>query len=168
MNPALPKGRGLGERKGGVKTKFESNVASELPKTRVSQEPGLPWKVDPSEIASLKSREDELKSTVTGAAPLSARAPFIAAILVAVFFTTLYFVSAAVTQSRQAINAASQKEAAVFGLRSDLEKIAGEKKALSATAIQLEKQVRDLSAQKELYATVIESLSRKSDETSTQ
>jgi len=147
-----------------MKTKFESNVASELPKTRVAQEPGLPWKVDPSELTDLKSIEDEFKSATTGAPPLKARASFLAALLVAVFFTTLYFVSAAVTESRKAINSARQKEAAVFGLRADLEKIADEKKTLSENARQLEKQVRDLSAQKELFTTVIESLSKKSDE----
>ena len=150
-----------------MKSKFESNVASELPKTRIAKEPGLPWKVDPSELADLKSIEDEFKSATTGAPPLKARAIFLAALLVAVFFTTLYFVSAAVTESRKAQAAARQKEAAVFGLRADLEKIADEKKALSENARQLEKQVRDLSAQKELFTTVIESLSKKSDETDT-
>jgi len=147
-----------------MKSKFESNVASELPKTRLSQEPGLPWKVDPSELSQLKTLEDDFKAATTGVPPLSARAGFLSALLVAVFFTTLYFVSAAVTESRKAQDAARQKDAAVFGLRADLEKIANEKKALSDSAMQLEKQVRDLSAQKELFATVIESLSKKSDE----
>jgi hypothetical protein len=135
-----------------------------LPKTRIAREPGLPWKVDPSELSDIKSVEDGVKSATTGAPPLKARAIFLAALLIAVFFTTLYFVSAAVTESRKAQAAAMQKDAAVFGLRADLEKIADEKKALSENAVRLEKQVRDLSAQKELFTTVIESLSRKSDE----
>ncbi len=151
-----------------MKSKFEANVASELPKTRMSQEPGLPWKVDSADLAEVKSIEDEFKSATTGIPPLKARAPFLAALLIAVFITTVYYISASVLESEKARQAAQQKEAAVSSIRTDLERISGEKKMLSDAKQQLEKQVRDLSSQKELFTTVIESLSKKSDEPSAE
>lgn len=147
-----------------MKSKFEANVASELPKTRAFQEPGLPWKVDQDDLAEVKSIEDDFKSATTGIPPLKARAPFLAALLVAVFITTVYYISASVMESENARRAAQQKEAAVSSMRTDLERISSEKKTLDDSKQQLEKQVRDLSSQKELFTTVIESLSKKSDE----
>ena len=60
-----------------------------------------------------------------------------------------------------------KKERALLALRSDLEKASSEKRFSQETSSQLEKQVNDLRAQKELYTTVIETLSKKTGETET-
>lgn len=151
-----------------MKTKFEANVATELPKTRAYQEPGLPWKVDSTDLAQVKSMEDEFKSATTGMPPLKARAPFLAALLIAVFITTVYYVSISVIESERARASALKTEAAVSVMRTDIAKINSEKEVLGDAKLQLEKQVRDLTAQKELFTTVIESLSKKSDEPSSE
>jgi chromosome segregation ATPase len=56
------------------------------------------------------------------------------------------------------------KEAAVSTLKTNLEKAANEKTVMSQNMSQLEKRVSELNAQKEIYTTVIESLTKKGEE----
>jgi uncharacterized protein (DUF3084 family) len=57
-----------------------------------------------------------------------------------------------------------QKEKEAVLVQANLDKINNEKNVLSASSTQLEKRVTDLSAQKELFTAVIESLTKKADE----
>ena len=147
-----------------MKTKFESNVASELPKTKASQEPGLPWKVDSSELEKMASVKNAYKATLTGEPPLKTRAIFLIMLVIAVFGATLYYISVIALENENTRESIQKKEVAISAMKTDVEKIRNEKTALSENVAQLDRKVRDLNAQKELFATVIESLTKKADE----
>lgn len=147
-----------------MKTKFESNVASELPKTKASQEPGLPWKVDSSELEKIASAQNTYKAMLTGEPPMKTRAIFLIMLVITVFGATLYYISAVALENENTRESIQKKEAAIVAMKADVEKIKSEKNALNENINQLDRKVRDLSAQKELFTTVIESLTKKADE----
>ncbi len=151
-----------------MKTKFETNVAQEVPKTRMSQEPGLPWKLDPEDLEKINSAHEVYKSAATGSPPLKTRAIFPILLLGTIFVTVMYFVSLIVTDNANTRAAAQKSEVTMSSLQTTLEKMNTEKNTLSDNLGQLEKRVNDLNAQKELFATVIESLTKKSDEPALQ
>ena len=134
-------------------TKFDDNVAREMPKTKDSAEPGLPWKLSSEEIDRIEATDQAHKTTITNAPPLHVRAIFVVLLVVAIFVTILNSV----------VNMAIDNSDMQVGM-AKLEKVAREKTALSENAAKLEKRVNDLSAQKELYTAVIETLTKKTDE----
>lgn len=146
-----------------MKTKFETNVATELPKTK-SQEPELPWKVKEEDLEEIGPATDEYKSAVTGVPPLKTRAIFLVMLLIAVFATILYYLSTITIDNERVRESIQKKEAMLASIQSNIEKINSEKNALSESLSQLDKRIRDLSAQKELFTAVIESLTKKGDE----
>ena len=147
-----------------MKTRFETNVAQEMPKTRMSQEPGLPWKLDPEELEKLSSGRDDLKNAQTAQSPLKTRAIFLIMLLVTIFFAVLYFVSLMMVDSETTRADAQKKEITVSSLQLTLDRINREKNGLNQNVNQMEKKIGELNAQKELFATVIESLTKKTDE----
>ena len=58
----------------------------------------------------------------------------------------------------------SRNELAITSLRTDMARIASEKNMLSEKSSQLEKKINDLTAQKELFTSVIETMTKKGDE----
>lgn len=147
-----------------MKTKFEANVAQELPKTRMSQEPGLPWKLDPEDIEKASEGSEVYKAASSGTPPLKTRPVFIVLLLTAIFVAVMNFVSLVIVDNENARASSRKKEITMSSLKMALEKINAQKNTLSDNIGQLEKRVNDLSAQKELFATVIESLTKKGDE----
>jgi len=147
-----------------MKTKFETNVAQEVPKTRMSNEPGLPWKLQPEDLEKATSAQEVYKSATTGAPPLKTRPIFLIMLLAAIFAAVMYFASLVMTDNENTRVNARKKELAAASLQATLEKINTQKNALSDNLGQLEKRVNELTAQKELFATVIESLTKKADE----
>ncbi len=147
-----------------MKTKFETNVAAELPKTRMSQEPGLPWKLDPEDLEKVSAGKDEYKAAISGAFPLKTRPVFLIVLLAAIFAAITYFVSLVLTDSANTHTVADNKEVTMLSMQTTLGKINNEKNTLSENIGQLEKRVSELNAQKELFATVIESLTKKTDD----
>jgi septal ring factor EnvC (AmiA/AmiB activator) len=146
-----------------MKTKFETNVASQLPKTK-THEPGLPWKVTNEDLEHVVAKEDDYKAAVTGTPPLKTRAIFLVLLIVAVFAATLYFVSLIAIENEKARENLQRKETAVVSLQASLEKVKNEKDMLNGNLAQLEKRVNELNAQKEIFTTVIESLTKRGEE----
>lgn len=147
-----------------MKTKFEENVASEIPKTRPEGEPGLPWKVTEEEMNKVGAADDDYKEVVTGAPPLHARAIFVILLVVSIFVVVLNTVITIAIDNSEMQLAALRKAQQVSTLKGQLQKSASEKAAVSDNASKLEKKVSDLNAQKELYTAVIETLTKKTDE----
>ncbi len=58
----------------------------------------------------------------------------------------------------------AKKDGEISLMQMSLVKTAAEKEAINKNAAQLEKKVSDLTAQKQLFASVIESLTKKGDE----
>ena len=145
-----------------MKKKFEDNVASEMPKTK-SEEPSLPWKIDEADLAKIDSESQEYNNIVQGAPPLKTRPVFLILLVVAIFMAALFMVAGISIENRKIRIGISEKEKEAAVLQVDLDKAAAEKAALEHNASQLEKRVGDLSAQKELFTAVLESLTKKED-----
>jgi len=147
-----------------MKKKFEDNVADQIPKTR-SEEPSLPWKIDDADLEKIDSEQRDYKDLVQGAPPLKTRPVFLVSLVIAIFAAALFMVASMVTENDRMKIGISEKEKEAAVLQVNLDKAAAEKTALEHNASQLEKRVGDLSAQKELFTAVLESLTRKADET---
>ena len=136
-----------------MSSKFDDNVAQDIPKTRECAEPELPWKLSSEEITRIEATDEAYKTAVTAAPPLRVRAIFVVLLVVAIFVTILNSV----------VNMAIDNSDMQMGM-AKLEKADKEKAVLIENAAKLEKRVSDLSAQKELYTAVIETLTKKTDE----
>lgn len=147
-----------------MKTKFDDNVAQNIPVTKNSAEPELPWKLSESEISRIEAGDEEHKSAIT-APPLQVRAIFVVLLVLAIFVVILNSVVNAVIDNNEMRLNMSKKEKEVASIQTALANTATENAALSDTAAKLEKRVNDLNAQKELYTAVIETLTKKTDDT---
>lgn len=146
-----------------MKTRFEANVASEVPKTKASQEPDLPWKVRDEDLDEVVASEAEYNKAVTGTSPFKTRAVFIIALLVTIFGAVVYYSSMVVVDKEEAKGLYVAKEKTVTTLRSELEKISSQNEALNKSISDFEEHVKELNSQKELFTAVIESLTKKAE-----
>jgi hypothetical protein len=156
-----------------VKKKFEDNVAGEIPNTG-SEEPALPWKIDEEALAKIDSDSPGYSEIERGEPPLKTRPVVLVTLLIAVFATVLVMIAGTATENDRVKISISEKEKEAAALQVDLEKAAAtlqstaekaaeEKAALEKSASKLEQRVNDLSAQKELFTAVLESLVKKED-----
>lgn len=147
-----------------MKTKFDDNVAQDIPTTKDSAEPELPWKLSEAEITRIEATDEEYKSAITAAPPLHARGIFVALLVVVIFVAILNgIVNVVIDNSEMQIDMLRREKQASF-VRAALEKAALEKTVLSDNAVKLERRINDLSSQKELYTAVIETLTKKTDD----
>ena len=147
-----------------MKTKFEENVASQIPKTRAAGEPELPWKVTDEDMTAVETADEDYKAAMTGTPPLQARAIFVILLVVSIFVVVLNTVINIAIDNSDMQLLTLKKERQVSTLKGKLQKTEGEKATMSGNAVVLEKKVSDLNAQKELYTAVIETLTKKTDE----
>ena len=145
-----------------MKKKFEDNVASQIPRTK-SDEPTLPWKIDEADLAKADSESRDYKDLAQGLPPLKTRPIFLIALVIAIFAAALFMVASIAIENNRIRIGISEKEKEAAVLQVNLDKAAAEKAALEHNASQLEKRVNDLSAQKELFTAVLESLTKKED-----
>jgi hypothetical protein len=145
-----------------MKKKFEDNVANPMSETK-SAEPTLPWKMGESDLAKIDPENQVYKDLLQGSSPLKTRPVFLIALVVAVFAAVIFMVAGISIENERVKIGISQKEKEAAVLQVGLDKIAAEKTELEHNASQLEKRVSDLSAQKELFTAVLESLAKKED-----
>ena len=146
-----------------MKKKFETNVATELPKTKLN-EPELPWKLNDDDLAQLGQGSGLSNDAAIAAPPLKTRAIFPILLVINVFVIAIIIMLNIYTDSEDAKTAVFKKEAEAASLKASLNKAAGEKKSLSENSARLEKKIEDLKDQKELFTAALESLTKKSDE----
>ena len=146
-----------------MKTKFDDNVAQNIPITKNSAEPDLPWKLSDSEINSIEANDENYKAAIT-APPLQVRAVFMVLLVLAIFAVILNSIAGVVMDNTEMQSDILNKEKQVSSITAALEKTSLEKAALNDTAAKLEKRVNDLNTQKELYSAVIETLTKKTDD----
>ena len=147
-----------------MKTKFEENVAAEIPKTRDGQEPGLPWQVTDEDMSKAEAGDGEYREAVTGTPPLHVRAVFIILLVISIFVAIVNTVVNIAIENSEIHLKAIREERRAASLREELEKTEGAKIALSENAAELERKVGELSQQKELYTSVIETLTKRPDD----
>ena len=85
---------------------------------------------------------------------------FLVVLVIAIFASAVFMVISIATENDKIKIGISEKEKEAALLQVNLDKAAAEKAALEHNASQLEKRVNDLSAQKELFTAVLESLKR--------
>ena len=124
----------------------------------------MPWKLTEEDVGRIDPKGDDRRAAISGAAPLKARAPFLVLLIITVFGITTYLVSNAVIENEKMRISVAKKEGEVSLMRIDLIKTAAEKEAIGKNTAQLEKKVNDLTAQKQLFASVIESLTKKGED----
>ena len=147
-----------------MKSKFEDNVASDIPKTRNANEPDLPWQVSADEVAEIGGGDAALKAAINASPPLKVRPVFLILLIVTIFVSTLCVVMDITIENATIQTDIMKKERVAAALKTDLDKTMFEKKVLSDNAVKLEKRVSDLNEQKEVYTAVIETLTKKGDE----
>ena len=86
-------------------------------------------------------------------------------LLLAIFTVVSYFIVNTTMESKNVYTRARNSEKELASLQRNLEKTSGENIILNKNTVRLEKKVGDLAAQKELFTSVIESLTQKSEET---
>jgi hypothetical protein len=146
-----------------MKEKFEKNVAVDIPKTK-RHEPRLPWKLSDEDAGPDARGDDTFKTIANGTGPLKVRAPFMILLVITIFLVTAYLISSAIMENEKMRNNMARKESELSLMQINLMKAAAEKEAIAKNSAQLEKKLGDLTAQKELFASVIESLTKKGDE----
>jgi len=147
-----------------MKTKFDDNVAQNIPVTKDVPEPSLPWKISESELARIEAKDQNVKAAVKEP-PLQVRAVFVVLLVVTIFVVIMNgMVNVAVDNNTMQMDVTS-KEVQVARIKKALEKADREKADWNENAARLEKKISDLNAQKELYSAVIETLTKKTDDT---
>ena len=146
-----------------MKKKFETNVAEEMPKTKF-REPNLPWKLTNADLEEMGPKDSAASALGPGSSPFEARAVFPILLVLTIFTVALYMMSNSMIERENIRTDILKKEAAISSLKTDLEKAESEKRIRDEGSTELEKQVNDLKAQKELYTSVIETLTKKTDE----
>ena len=149
-----------------MKQKFEENVASDIPKTKL-HEPELPWKLSEDEVGQLSSGSDDLKAAISGTPPLKASAPFLISLVIVIFGITAYLVLSAVVENDKIRGNIAKKETELSIVQLNLVKAVAEKDVINKNYSQLEKKIGDLTAQKQLFASIIESLTKKGEDIDT-
>ena len=149
-----------------MKEKFEANVASEIPKTKL-HEPELPWKLSEDEVGEIGARNDDFKAAISGTPPLKTRAPFLILLVVTIFGITTYLVANAIVENEKIRNNIAKKENELSLVQMNLIRAVAEKDASNKNSVQLEKKINDLTTQKQLFAGIIESLTKKGEEIDT-
>ena len=147
-----------------TKTKFDDNVAQAIPETRASAEPELPWKLPDSEMSRIEASDGSRTVSVTEP-PLRVRAVFVILLVVAIFvFVMNGIMNVAIDNSEMQLDML-RKEQSLSDIKAALVKADDEKAALSEDAARLEQRVIDLNEQKDIYTAVIETLTKKPDDT---
>ena len=146
-----------------MKQKFETNVASDIPKTKL-HEPELPWKLNEDEAWTIGSMDDGLRAAISGTPPLKTRVPFLILLVVVIFVITAYLVASAVFENERMRGNIAKKESELSLVQMNLLRAVAEKDNINKNSVQLEKKINDLTAQKQLFAGIIESLTKKGED----
>lgn len=146
-----------------MKKKFETNVAIEIPKTKL-HEPPLPWKLSEDEVGQIGSIDSDYRAAISGTPPLRTRGIFLILLVVTIFGITTYMISNAVIENERIRSSMIKKDGELSLMHLNLEKTAADRDAVNKNMAQLEKKLNDLTAQKQLFASVIESLTKKGEE----
>lgn len=153
-----------------TRRKFETNVATELPKTRTG-EPTLPWKLNDEDLDRLGAQDGSEKAADIASPPLKTRAIFPILLVLTIFVLLSQIVLNAYIENNGMQQSAAKKARELAALKADLAQAADEKNRLSENAARLgenaarlEKKIEDLKEQKELFTAALESLTKKNDE----
>ncbi len=148
-----------------MKTKFESNVAAQIPKTRSSHEPQLPWEISKYDIDQNGFLEDAAQSLADEKVPFGIRPVFLAVLLIFMFAGTVHLLVRATEENKKVYMNMLKKKKMTALLQSSLEKEVEENDVLRERTTRLEKNLATLNIWNKTFITVIENMSRRVDGT---
>ncbi|MEE8359463.1 MAG: hypothetical protein V3S04_00890 [Candidatus Omnitrophota bacterium] len=148
-----------------MKAKFESNVATQTPKTWVKHEPRLPWEVRGEDLKKASFAGDTSELAAAEKAPFGTRPVFLITLLVFIFVVMLYMFLFITGDNKKAKAEIWKKGETQTLLQGNLTKTVSEKRALEEKAARLQNEVDNLNVQNKTFMTVIENLSRINGET---
>jgi len=146
--------------------KFDSNVATQIPKTKMTHEPRLPWEVTQDDLDGSQFADSGLQTAELGKTPLGIKPVFLIAMLIFIFVSTLsaFFFMAQISKKAKAEIQKSETQKAL--LMGNLAEAANKARILKEKNAQLEKsmtvldtQNKDLTEQNKDFMAVIKSLS---------
>jgi hypothetical protein len=142
-----------------MEKKFDSNVATQIPKTRMTHEPRLPWEVTQDDLDGSQFVDSGLQSASLGKAPFGIKPVALIVILIFIFVATLsaFLFMAQINKKAKAEIEIAEAEKALF--ISSLKATANEAKALKEKNAQLEKSMTVLDTQNKDFMAVIKNLS---------
>ncbi len=148
-----------------MEKKFDSNVATQIPKTKMTHEPYLPWNVTQSDLVG-NQFEDFVQTAPMGKTPLGIKPVYLILIIVSIFLCVLsmFFIMA---QSNKKIMAQVQKaEEERILLVEELREASNEANVLKSKVGALEKNIvvldtynKSLTEQNEDFVTIIKKMS---------
>ena len=148
-----------------MEKKFDSNVATQIPKTKVTYEPHLPWNVTQNDLVG-NQFEDSVQATPMGKAPLGIKPGYLILIIVFIFLCILS-VFLITVQSNTKVKAQVQRaEEERALLVEELRETANEANALKGKVGALEKNIvvldthnKNLTEQNKGFMTIIKKMS---------
>lgn len=153
-----------------MEKRFDSNVATQIPKTKVVHEPHLPWNITRSDLIGSQF-EDSDQITSIGKTPLGIKPLYVIVIITTIFLcvlSTFHFM----TQSNERVKVQAQRagEESIL-LASNLRNAINETNILKGRVIALEKNIaildvqnKNLAEQNKDFMTVIKSMSEREEE----
>lgn len=144
-----------------MKKKFESNVATQVPKTQMTHEPQLPWEIRTEDLMGDEfeggpSRAEAMEKSLLGIKPV-----FLIGLLIFIFASMLavFFFSASMSKNvGEKIQEMEDERTMLLG---NLRESAHNQEILKEKNTQLEKARDDLNVQNKELMTVIKTLSEK-------
>lgn len=151
--------------------KFDSNVATQIPKTKMTYEPQLPWNVTQSDLVG-NQFVDSVQTTPMGKVPLGVK-PMYLIMLIALIFLCALSVFIFTAQSNTKVKAQVQRAEEEKALLVDqLKETANEANALKGKVETLESSIvvlgiqnKNLTEQNKDFMTVIKRMSENEEET---
>jgi len=154
-----------------MKTKFEANVATEIPKTRTGNEPRLPWDIRGGDIERAALSGGSFSSLQSAKGPLGIRPVYLIALLMAVFIAIGYTFFTLEEKNKTTLLEIEKKDQTQNVLLGSLKKAVNEKELLNKKttdlerrAAALEKNLTELTEQNKVFVSVIENLSKADEE----
>ena len=150
--------------------KFDSNVAAQIPKTKVTHEPHLPWNVTQNDLVGSQF-ENSLQSTPMGKAPLGIKSPYLIALIVLIFLcalSALIFTVQSNEKVKAQVQRAEEEKALLLGdLRgvvNEASVLKGKVVALEGSMVVLDVQNKNLTEQNRDFMAVIKKMSENEEE----
>lgn len=147
-----------------MKKKFESNVATQVPKTQMTHEPQLPWEIRGEDLLGDEFERGPSRDEAIRKAPLGIKPAFLIFLLIFIFVSMLSVFLFAVSTSKSISGKAQEMEDERTMLFGNLRAAAHDLKIQKEKNVQLEKNRDDLRVQNKELMTVIKTLSHQNVE----
>lgn len=151
--------------------KFDSNVATQIPKTKMTYEPQLPWNVTQSDLVG-NQFVDSVQTTPMGKVPLGVKPMYLIMLIASIFLCALsvfiFTAQSNIKVKAQVQRAEEEKALLVDQLKetaNEASALKGKVETLESSIVVLDIQNKNLTEQNKDFMTVIKRMSKNEEET---